>query len=85
MVQKYLNERGLAVLDALDEVANAHGATPARVALAWLLHKPGITAAIASATNDRQLDDLVAAASLKLDPASIQRLDAASAPVSQPE
>ena len=84
MVQKYLNERGLAVLDALDEVAKAHGATPARVALAWLLHKPGITAAIASATNDRQLDDLVAAASLKLDPASIQRLDTASAPVSQP-
>jgi len=84
MVQKYLNERGFAVVDALDEVAKAHGATPGQVALAWLLHKPGVTAPIASATNDRQLEDLVAAAELKLDPAAIRRLDEASAPVSQP-
>jgi aryl-alcohol dehydrogenase-like predicted oxidoreductase len=85
MVQKYLNERGFAVVDALDEIAKAHGgATPARVALAWLLHKPGVTAPIASATNDRQLENLVAAADLKLDAAAIKRLDEASAPVSQP-
>lgn len=84
MVQKYLNERGFAVVDALDEVAKQHGATPAQVALAWLLHKPGITAPIASATNDRQLDDLIAAANLNLHPAAMRRLDEASAPVSQP-
>jgi diketogulonate reductase-like aldo/keto reductase len=40
------------VIAALDEVANAQGSTPARVALAWLLAQPGITAPIASATNE---------------------------------
>jgi aryl-alcohol dehydrogenase-like predicted oxidoreductase len=83
-VQKYLNERGFAVVDALDEVAKAHGATPARVALAWLMQKPGVTAPIASATNDRQLQDLIAATELSLDPAAVRRLDEASAPLSQP-
>jgi aryl-alcohol dehydrogenase-like predicted oxidoreductase len=62
MVQKYLNDWGFAVVAALDEVANAHGSTPARVALAWLLAQPGITAPIASATNEKQLTDLVEAA-----------------------
>src|SRR5206468_770735 len=71
MVKKYLNDQGFAVVDALAEVADAHSSTPARVALAWLLAQPGITAPIASATNDKQLDDLVAAADLKLDPASL--------------
>jgi aryl-alcohol dehydrogenase-like predicted oxidoreductase len=54
-VQKYLNERGFGVVAALDEVAHAHGSTPACVALAWLLAQPGITAPIASATNEGQL------------------------------
>jgi aryl-alcohol dehydrogenase-like predicted oxidoreductase len=48
------------------------------VALAWLLAQPGITAPIASATNDKQLTDLVEAAKLKLDAASIQKLNAVS-------
>lgn len=80
MVQKYLNAHGFAVVDALTEVAGAHRATPARVALAWLLAQPGVTAPIASATSDAQLDDLIAAASLQLDAASIQRLTEVSAP-----
>jgi aryl-alcohol dehydrogenase-like predicted oxidoreductase len=79
MVQKYLNDWGFGVVAALDEVANAHGSTPARVALAWLLAQPGITAPIASATNEKQLADLAAAAKLKLDAESIQKLNAASA------
>jgi aryl-alcohol dehydrogenase-like predicted oxidoreductase len=79
MVQKYLNDWGFAVVTALDEVANAHGATPARVALAWLLAQPGITAPIASATNEKQLADLAEAAKLKLGAESIQKLDDASA------
>jgi len=78
MVQKYLNDWGSAVVAALDEVANAHGSTPARVALAWLLAQPGITAPIASATNAKQLADLAEAAKLKLDPESIQKLNAVS-------
>jgi aryl-alcohol dehydrogenase-like predicted oxidoreductase len=79
MVQKYLNDWGFAVVAALDEVANAHSSTPARVALAWLLAQPGITAPIASATNERQLADLAEAAKLKLDVESIEKLDEASA------
>jgi aryl-alcohol dehydrogenase-like predicted oxidoreductase len=78
LVQKYLNDRGFAVVTALDEVANAQGSTPARVALAWLLAQPGITAPIASATNERQLTDLVEAAKLKLPAESIQKLNVAS-------
>jgi aryl-alcohol dehydrogenase-like predicted oxidoreductase len=68
-----------AVVAALDEVANAHGSTPARVALAWLLAQPGITAPIASATNEKQLADLAEATKLKLDADSIKKLNAASA------
>jgi len=78
MVQKYLNDWGFAVVEALDEVAHANASTPARVALAWLLAQPGITAPIASATNERQLADLVEAAKLKLDAESIEKLNAVS-------
>ncbi|MGA2051342.1 MAG: aldo/keto reductase [Terracidiphilus sp.] len=79
MVQKYLNDWGFGVIATLDEVANAHESTAARVALAWLLAQPGITAPIASATNEKQLVDLVEAAKLKLDAVSIQRLNEVSA------
>jgi aryl-alcohol dehydrogenase-like predicted oxidoreductase len=75
----YLDERGRAILAALDEVAQATGATPARVAIAWLMAQPGLTAPIASATSLAQLDELVAAARLSLDADAMARLDAASA------
>jgi aryl-alcohol dehydrogenase-like predicted oxidoreductase len=78
MVQKYLNEWGFGVVAALDEVARAGGSTPARVALAWLMAQPGITAPIASATNERQLADLVRAAKLTLGQESIDKLNGAS-------
>jgi aryl-alcohol dehydrogenase-like predicted oxidoreductase len=81
MVKKYLNSYGFGVVEALAEVADAHSSTPARVALAWLLAQPGVTAPIASATSDKHLDDLIAATGLRLDEASIERLSAASAPV----
>jgi aryl-alcohol dehydrogenase-like predicted oxidoreductase len=68
------------VLRALDEVAEAHHSTPARVALAWLIVQPGITAPIASATNDQHLTDLIEATRLKLDHASIEKLNAVSTP-----
>jgi aryl-alcohol dehydrogenase-like predicted oxidoreductase len=79
-VQKYLNDWGFAVVAALDEVARATGSTPAQVALAWLIAQPGITAPIASATNDRQLSDLAAATKLKLDRAQLEKLNRASRP-----
>ena len=78
-VTKYLNERGFRILNALDAVAKLSNATPARVSLAWLLARPSITAPIVSATNPRQLEDLIAAVELKLDPASIEMLNQASA------
>jgi len=78
-VTKYLNERGFRILNALDAVAKLSNATPARVSLAWLLARPSITAPIVSATNPRQLGDLIAAVELKLDPASIEILNQASA------
>jgi aryl-alcohol dehydrogenase-like predicted oxidoreductase len=80
MVGKYVNARGLAVLDALDAVAKEYQSTPASVALAWLIAQPGITAPIASATNEKQLGDLVAAAGLKLDRTALEKLSVVSAP-----
>ncbi|MBB1601859.1 aldo/keto reductase [Variovorax sp. UMC13] len=76
--KKYLNERGLRILAALDGVAKTHGVTPAQAAIAWQIARPGITAPIASATSVAQLDELTRAATLKLDAASIALLDAAS-------
>lgn len=78
-VAKYLDARGMRVLAALDAVAARLSATPAQVALAWQLAKPGITAPIASATSPEQLQDLVKAASLRLDREAMEALDAASA------
>jgi aryl-alcohol dehydrogenase-like predicted oxidoreductase len=78
-VRKYLNPRGFRILDALDEVAKQVGASPATVALAWLIARPGVTAAIASATTPQQLDALIAATSLQLERAALERLNQASA------
>lgn len=75
----YLNERGKRILAALDEISARRSANPAQVALAWLMARPGITAPIASATSPEQLQDLVAATRLRLDPADIAQLDQASA------
>jgi aryl-alcohol dehydrogenase-like predicted oxidoreductase len=77
--KKYLNERGFSILAALDQVAEAHHATPAQVAIAWLIARPSITAPIASATSLTQLHDLVAATKLNLDASAIDVLDQASA------
>ncbi len=78
-VAPYLNPRGFALLDVLDAVAQEQGASPAQVALAWIIARPGITAPIASATSVAQLDELLGAARLTLSPDSVARLDAASA------
>ncbi|MBG6935297.1 aldo/keto reductase [Pseudomonas aeruginosa] len=78
-VKGYLNERGVAILAALDEVAEQYNANPTQVALAWLIARPTVTAPIASATSLEQLDDLIAATHLTLDEQAIHRLDSASA------
>ena len=78
VVAKFLNERGLRILAALDDVGRRYSASPASVALAWQIARPSITAPIASATTIDQLNELVAATQLKLDQATIEQLDTAS-------
>lgn len=78
-IGRYLNPRGLRILQALDDVAADHCATPAQVALAWLMAQPTITAPIASATSLAQLAELLAAARLSLSAQQLAQLDGASA------
>jgi aryl-alcohol dehydrogenase-like predicted oxidoreductase len=78
-VKGYFDARGLAILKALDAVARRHGATPAQVALAWLMARPLVTAPIASATSLAQLADIMRAPSIKLTSEDIAALDQASA------
>jgi aryl-alcohol dehydrogenase-like predicted oxidoreductase len=77
--QTCFNERGWRILAALDTVAADLRATPAQVALAWQMARPGLSAPIASATSVAQLEELMGAAALTLDPANIAALDRASA------
>src|SRR5690606_4113481 len=74
IVGKYLNERGLRILRALDEVAKRHGAQPAEVAIAWLIAREGVTAPIASATSLEQLESLVRATRLSLTTEDVEAL-----------
>src|SRR4029079_8584519 len=77
--KNYLNDRGFRILAALDQVAARYKSTPGRVAIAWLLARPSVTAPIASATSVEQLRDLLDAPALELDLAAIQSLTNASA------
>jgi len=77
-VRKYLNPRGLRILAALDAVAARHHAQPASVAIAWLMHRPGITAPIASASRVAQVDTLIQATQLALTDEDMAQLTLAS-------
>jgi aryl-alcohol dehydrogenase-like predicted oxidoreductase len=76
--RNYFNARGWRTLEAVQMVAAQLGATPAQVALAWIVNRPGITAPIASATSPEQVKELMAAVDLKLDDSALKSLDAAS-------
>jgi aryl-alcohol dehydrogenase-like predicted oxidoreductase len=78
-MKKFLNERGLRILDALDDVAARLHSAPATVALAWLMAQPGVDAAIASATSLAQFEALIAATRLSLDEVDMRQLEEASA------
>jgi aryl-alcohol dehydrogenase-like predicted oxidoreductase len=78
IVEKYLNERGFRIVEALERVAQQHDMTPAKVALAWLISQPTITAPIASATNLDQLNELIEAATIELNPSVIDQLNQSS-------
>ena len=77
-VKKYLNDRGLKILAALDEASKRTGAPQARVAIAWVMAQPGITAPIASASNVEQVREIARAAELKLDADTMAMLNHAS-------
>jgi aryl-alcohol dehydrogenase-like predicted oxidoreductase len=78
-VKKYLTDRGFRILGALEQVAKQRQATPATIALAWLIARPSITAPIASATSLEQLNALIEATKIKLDGTEIGLLYQASA------
>ena len=71
----YFNPRNLRLLDKLDRIAARHGASPARIALAWLIARPSITAPIVSATSVEQLSEILSAADLRLAPDDFAELD----------
>jgi len=73
----YLDERGIAVLSALDEIAASHDVSVGAVALAWLLAKPTVVAPIASARTPEQLAELLPMAELQLLPDELTQLDRA--------
>lgn len=79
IAKKYLNERGLRIVDALVAVAAELKAQPGQVAIAWLLRQKAVTAPIASATSLPQLRELMAASELLLSDEQVSRLTAASA------
>jgi aryl-alcohol dehydrogenase (NADP+) len=75
---KYLDERGHAVLDAMDAVAEAHSVPVAAVAVAWVLAQPGVVSAIASARDAQQLAPLMTGAHLELTAADVSGLSEAA-------
>lgn len=78
-IARYLDERGRKILAALDGAARQLGSTPAQVAIAWVMARPGVTSPIASATSLAQLQELVQAAQLRLPAEVVRALDEASA------
>jgi aryl-alcohol dehydrogenase-like predicted oxidoreductase len=73
-------EMGYRVVDVLTQVANRHGASPARVAIAWLLGRPAVSSVIIAARKPEQLDDNISAVDLQLSDDDIRLLDGASDP-----
>jgi aryl-alcohol dehydrogenase-like predicted oxidoreductase len=78
-LEQFDSERNWKLLQVLDTLASELDATPARLSLAWLLHKPSVSSVIIGARTMEQLEDNLKAASLRLSPEAMQRLDEASA------
>jgi len=71
----YYQDADFAVVDRVTQLAKARGVSNAQVALAWLLHQPGVTAPIIGASKPNHLDDALAAVGLKLEPAELKALE----------
>jgi aryl-alcohol dehydrogenase (NADP+) len=77
---RYWSDRMFDVVEELERLAGEEGTTPARLALAWLLSRDGVTAPIVGASRPEQLRDSVAALELRPSPETLARLDEASTP-----
>ncbi|MCB9418894.1 MAG: aldo/keto reductase [Ardenticatenaceae bacterium] len=73
--EMYFNESDFTVLDRVTALAEERGVKPAQIALAWMLHKPGITAPIIGASKMYQLEEAAAATEIKLSPEEIAALE----------
>jgi aryl-alcohol dehydrogenase-like predicted oxidoreductase len=78
-VQKYMTDGGFAVVNTLRDVAEAHGTTPAAVAVAWLLTRPAVVSPIVGANSVQQWSEIAPAAELRLSADDIERLESVSA------
>ncbi|WP_424494154.1 aldo/keto reductase [Salinimicrobium sp. GXAS 041] len=75
MVKKYFNDKGLKIIETLDEISKNHEVSNAGVALAWLMQRPGVTAPIASATKSSHLKSFEEAVNLSLSKEEMNRLN----------
>jgi 1-deoxyxylulose-5-phosphate synthase len=71
----YYSEADFAVLNAVERLAGERGVKPAQIALAWMLHKPGVTAPIVGASKMYQLDEAIAATDITLSTEEVKRLE----------
>lgn len=76
----YFRDADFAVFDAVANVANRHGVSPARVSLAWTLHQPGVTSPLVGAETVAQLDEAVQAVDLKLSADDLKEIESAYLP-----
>lgn len=77
-LKNYFNKKGERVLKVLEDISNFHNVSQAAVALSWIIHRPGITAPIASTTNIDQLQSFHEAIDLSLSKEDMERLNEAS-------
>jgi aryl-alcohol dehydrogenase (NADP+) len=76
----YFADADFDVVDAVKKAAQDAGATPAQIALAWLLHKDGVTAPIIGATKMEHLDQAIEAVDIELSEGDMERLEAPYVP-----
>jgi aryl-alcohol dehydrogenase-like predicted oxidoreductase len=67
--------RNLKLVELLREIGSAHGRSPGEVAIAWTLNNPAVTAAIVGARNAKQVDGIIGAATFRLQPDEIARIE----------
>jgi aryl-alcohol dehydrogenase-like predicted oxidoreductase len=76
----YDRERGYALVDLLRTIGEKHGASPAQIALAWLLTRPAVATILIGASNPSQLEENIGAAEIELDTKALEQLETATKP-----